>query len=38
MSCARTSKKAVSAFYFDRPKPARVRLRLVREELVAAGS
>jgi len=30
-------KEAVSAFYFDRPKPARLRLRLVREELLAAG-
>jgi len=29
-------KEAVSAFFFDRPKPARIRLRLVRDEVLAA--
>ena len=28
-------KKAVSAFYFDRPKPASIRLHLVRDEVLA---
>ena len=27
--------EAVSAYFFDRPKPARVRLHLVRDELLA---
>jgi predicted RNase H-like HicB family nuclease len=30
-------KEAVDAFYFDRPKPASVRLHLVKDELLAAG-
>jgi hypothetical protein len=30
-------KEAVEAFYFDRPKPAEVRLRLVRDEMLALG-
>jgi predicted RNase H-like HicB family nuclease len=30
-------KEAVEAFYFDRPKPTRVRLHLVRDEMLALG-
>ena len=30
-------KEAVEAFYFDRPKPAAVRLHLVRDEVLALG-
>jgi predicted RNase H-like HicB family nuclease len=30
-------KEAVDAFYFDRPKPASVRLHLVKDELLAVG-
>jgi hypothetical protein len=30
-------KEAVEAFYFDRPKPATVRLHLVRDEMLALG-
>jgi predicted RNase H-like HicB family nuclease len=30
-------KEAVEAFYFDRPKPARIRLHLVRDEMLALG-
>jgi predicted RNase H-like HicB family nuclease len=30
-------KEAVEAFYFDRPKPASVRLHLVRDEMLALG-
>jgi len=30
-------KEAVEAFYFDRPTPSRVRLHLVRDELLAVG-
>jgi hypothetical protein len=30
-------KEAVEAFYFDGPKPARVRLHLVRDEMLALG-
>jgi predicted RNase H-like HicB family nuclease len=30
-------KEAVEAFYFDRPKPAAVRLHLVRDEMLAIG-
>lgn len=30
-------RKAVAAFYFDRPKPASVRLHLVRDEMLALG-
>jgi hypothetical protein len=30
-------KQAVAAFYFDRPKPAAVRLHLVRDEMFALG-
>jgi hypothetical protein len=28
-------KEAVDAFYFDRPKPAHIRMHLVRDEIVA---
>jgi len=28
---------AVAGYYFDRPKPERIRLHLVRDELLAAG-
>lgn len=28
-------REAVAAFYFDRPKPHRIRLRLVRDEVLA---
>ncbi len=30
-------KEAVEAFYFDRPKPADVRLHLIRDEMLALG-
>ena len=30
-------KEAVEAFYFDRPKPAGIRLHLVRDEILAFG-
>ncbi len=30
-------REAVEAFYFDRAKPAGVRLRLVRDEMLALG-
>ena len=30
-------KEAVEAFYFDRPKPASIRLHLVRDEMLALG-
>ena len=30
-------KEAVEAFYFDRPKPASVRLHLVRDVMLALG-
>jgi predicted RNase H-like HicB family nuclease len=30
-------KEAVEAFYFDRPRPATVRLHLVRDEMLALG-
>ena len=30
-------REAVEAFYFDRPIPSRVRLHLVRDELLAVG-
>ena len=30
-------KEAVEAFYFDRQKPAGIRLRLVRDEMLALG-
>jgi hypothetical protein len=30
-------KEAVEAFYFDGPKPVRVRLHLVRDEMLALG-
>ncbi len=30
-------KEAVQAFYFDRPKPADIRLHLVRDEVFALG-
>jgi hypothetical protein len=30
-------KEAVKAFYFDGPKPARVRLHLVRDEMLSLG-
>ena len=30
-------KEAVEAFYFDRPKPANIRLHLVRDEMLALG-
>ena len=30
-------REAVEAFYFDRPKPAGVRLHLVRDEMLALG-
>ena len=30
-------KEAVEAFYFDRPKPAGIRLHLVRDEVLAVG-
>jgi predicted RNase H-like HicB family nuclease len=30
-------KEAVEAFYFDRQKPANVRLHLVRDEMLALG-
>ena len=33
----KTVKEAVEAFYFDGPKPARARLRLVRDEVLALG-
>jgi hypothetical protein len=29
-------KEAVNAFYFDRPKPAHIRMRLVRDEVLTA--
>jgi predicted RNase H-like HicB family nuclease len=29
--------EAVEAFYFDRPKPASIRLHLVRDEMLALG-
>ena len=31
----RNVREAVAAFYFDRPAPTRVRLRLVRDEVLA---
>ena len=31
-------KEAVEGFYFDRPKPAGIRLHLVRDEMLASGS
>ncbi len=30
-------KEAVEAFYFDRPKPASLRLHLIRDEMLALG-
>jgi len=30
-------KEAVEAYYFDRPRPATVRLHLVRDEMLALG-
>lgn len=33
----RNVREAVTAFYFDRPGPASIRLHLVRDELVAFG-
>lgn len=30
-------REAVEAFYFDREKPSRVRLHLVRDEMLAVG-
>jgi predicted RNase H-like HicB family nuclease len=30
-------KEAVEAFYFDRPKPASLRLHLIRDEMLAHG-
>ena len=30
-------KEAVEAFYFDHPKPAAIRLHLVRDEVLALG-
>ena len=30
-------REAVGAFYFDQPKPGRVRLHLVRDEVLALG-
>jgi predicted RNase H-like HicB family nuclease len=30
-------KEAVDAFFFDRPKPSTIRLRLVRDEMLAVG-
>jgi predicted RNase H-like HicB family nuclease len=30
-------REAVEAFYFDRPRPATVRLHLVRDEMLALG-
>ena len=30
-------KDAVSGYFFDRPKPERIRLHLVRDEVLAAG-
>jgi predicted RNase H-like HicB family nuclease len=30
-------REAVEAFYFDQPKPANVRLHLVRDEMLALG-
>jgi predicted RNase H-like HicB family nuclease len=30
-------KEAVEAFYFDRPKPASIRLHLVRDEMLVLG-
>lgn len=30
-------KEAVEAFYFDRPKPASIRLHLIRDEMLALG-
>jgi predicted RNase H-like HicB family nuclease len=30
-------REAVEAFYFDRPKPASIRLHLVRDEMLAVG-
>jgi predicted RNase H-like HicB family nuclease len=30
-------KEAVEAYYFDRPRPAHVRLHLVRDEMFALG-
>jgi hypothetical protein len=29
-------KEAVSAFFFDQPRPARIRLHLVRDEVLVA--
>ena len=29
--------EAVNAFYFDRPKPARIRMHLVRDEVLATS-
>jgi predicted RNase H-like HicB family nuclease len=31
------AKEAVEAFYFDQPKPARLRLHLIRDEVLALG-
>lgn len=31
------AKEAVDAHFFDRPKPHRIRLHLVRDDVVAAG-
>jgi len=30
-------REAVAAFYFDRPKPASIRLHLIRDEMLALG-
>ncbi|HEV2350242.1 MAG TPA: 2-phospho-L-lactate guanylyltransferase [Terriglobia bacterium] len=30
-------KEAVSAFYFDQPRPSSIRLHLVRDEVLATG-
>lgn len=30
-------REAVEAFYFDRPKPARMRLQLIRDDVLAIG-
>jgi len=31
-------REAVDAFYFDQPRPAHIRLHLVRDEMLATGS
>jgi predicted RNase H-like HicB family nuclease len=33
----KNAKEAVDAHFFDRPKPDRIRLQFVRDEVVAAG-